>query len=93
MVENPRTPARADQLRPLNRPRPVTVQVEDGVPVALIDGVNRRRIERIQDCWHIDDEWWREPIHRRYYQVVLDTGAIHTLYEDKAFGGWYEQRY
>ena len=105
MVEDTRTAARADQLRPLNdrrspnplrplnRPRPVTVQVECGVPVAVIDGAHRRRIERIQDRWHVDDEWWREPIQRRYYRVALDTGSVRTLYQDESDGGWYEQRY
>jgi hypothetical protein len=93
MVKDPRTSARADQLRPLNRPRPVTVQVDCGVPVALIDGAHRHRIERIQDSWCIDDEWWREPIQRRYYQIALDTGSVRTLYHDQVQDNWYEQRY
>lgn len=93
MVKDPRTSARADQLRPLNRPRPVTVQVDRGIPVALIDGANRHRIERVQDRWHVDDEWWREPIQRRYYRVALDTGSIRTLYHDQVADSWFEQRY
>jgi hypothetical protein len=59
----------------------------------LIDGQHRRRIERIQDSWCVDDEWWREPIQRRYYQIALDTGSIRTLYHDEVRGDWYEQRY
>lgn len=93
MVKNPGTTSRADQLRPLNRPRPVTVQVDCGVPVALIDGAATHRIERVQDRWHVDDEWWREPIRRRYYRVALDTGAIRTLYHDQVADSWFEQRY
>ncbi len=93
MVANPRTSSRADQLRPLNRPRPITVQVDGGVPIALIDGAHHHRIERVQDRWHIDDEWWREPIQRRYYRVALDTGSIRTLYHDQVADTWFEQRY
>jgi hypothetical protein len=71
----------------------VTVQVDCGVPVALIDGARQHRIERIQDCWCIDDEWWREPIQRRYYRIALDTGTVRTVYHDQVQDTWFEQRY
>jgi hypothetical protein len=93
MVKDPRTSTRADQLRPLNTPRPVVVQVTNGLPVAVIDGEHQTTIERIQDRWHIDDEWWREPIRRRYYRVALETGRVRTLYHDQARDLWFEQGY
>jgi len=93
MVTHSRASSRSDQLRPLNRPRPVGVMVEDGLPIAMIDGGHRARIERIQDTWCIDDEWWRDPIARRYYRVRLETGTIRTLYEDRFQDAWFEQGY
>lgn len=83
----------ADQLRPLNRPRPVTVLLEGECPAVLIDRGQRQRISRIQDAWRIDDEWWREPISRRYYRLVLENGSLRTLYQDLVTGLWYEQAY
>ncbi len=93
MVTHSRASSRPDQLRPLNRPRPVGVMVEDGLPIAVIDGGHGARIERIQETWCIDDEWWRDPIARRYYRVRLETGTIRTLYEDRFQDAWFEQGY
>jgi len=63
------------------------------MPVALISSNRRYRVDRIQDVWCIDDEWWREPITRRYFQIVLDTGVLHTIYHDLVQDSWYEQGY
>lgn len=93
MVKDSRAAARADQLRPLNQPRLVTVQVTAGLPVAVIEGERHTPIKRIQDCWCIDDEWWRDPIQRRYYRVLLETGTIRTLYHDQMQDTWFEQAY
>jgi hypothetical protein len=93
MVTDSGTSTRPDQLRPLNPPRQITVEERKGMPVALISSNRRYRVERIQDVWCIDDEWWREPITRRYFQIVLDTGALRTIYHDLVQDSWYEQGY
>lgn len=93
MVTNSRAPSRPDQLRPLNLPRPITVQTRNNLPVAISDRGQQVRIVRIQDVWCIDDEWWRDPIARRYYQVVIETGALRTIYHDLIADTWFEQRY
>jgi hypothetical protein len=93
MVTDSGTSTRPDQLRPLNPPRPITVEEHKGMPVALIDQNRRYRVDRIQDVWCIDDEWWREPITRRYFQIVLDTGALRTIYHDLVQNTWHEQGY
>jgi hypothetical protein len=52
-----------------------------------------RTITAIQDCWRIDDEWWREhPVSRLYYKLVLDDGTLLTIYHDLLTGLWFEQR-
>jgi hypothetical protein len=92
MVAHSRTSSRSSGLRPLNTPRPIQVLTGDGLPIALSDGGQRRRIQ-IEDSWQIDDEWWRDPINRRYYRVRLDDGSIRTLYEDRECHQWFAQTY
>ena len=86
---------RADRVRCLNLPRPVqvTVDAQSGVPVALHERNRRHVVESIQDSWHVDDEWWRDPISRHYVQVSLRGGAIRTLFHDRVADRWFEQTY
>jgi hypothetical protein len=94
MVKNSRTPARPDQLRPLNTPRQIRVITKNDLPVALFgDGQQRQDIVDIQEIWCIDDEWWRDHIQRRYYRVQLRNGAMRTIYVDAIGGTWNEQKY
>ncbi|MGH2531623.1 MAG: hypothetical protein ACRDJW_04895 [Thermomicrobiales bacterium] len=93
MVTDTRTPSRPDQLRPLNQPHRVTVLTQRRQPIALIDGERHPRVVHIQDVWCIDDEWWRERIARRYFQVVLETGALATIFHDLVADVWQTQRY
>ena len=81
-----------DKLRPLDTPRWVEVQTDpEGVP----EGVRGRRgwvsILGIRERWEIEDEWWREPISREYFQVVLETGRPLLLFRDRIGGHWYFQ--
>lgn len=95
MVQDPGAASGVDPLRPLNRPRPVAVRAQGAHhrPVALIERGRPRLVARIQDFWRLDDEWWRDPIRRRYYRVVLDDGSLRTIYHDETADRWYEQPY
>ena len=114
MVADPRAPAGADRLRPLNHPRPVSVLTQDrpeatpaaaagdpraargddaAQPLVLVAGGRRRRVVNVRDSWRIDEEWWRDPISRRYYQLELDDGSLRTVYQDLVDGRWYAQEY
>lgn len=93
MVENSRTALRVDTLRPLMPPRPVAVSIAHGEPDALWDGAEPVGIEAIQDRWAVSDEWWRDPIRRRYYRVRTAARAIRTIYYDAVGHGWFEQAY
>jgi len=86
---------RADRVRCLNLPRPVqvTVDAQSGLPVALHERKRRHLVESIQNSWHVDDEWWRDPISRHYLQVILRDGAIRTLFHDRIADRWFEQAY
>lgn len=104
MVADPRTPPRPDQLRPLNRPRPVAVLThppadeggggeESPAPAALIKNGRRCPVAAITDTWSVVDEWWRQPIDRRYYRLVLADGRVRTVYHDRIADTWAAQAY
>jgi hypothetical protein len=86
---------RAD-LRPLNAPTPLKVQVDTAGRVVSVWRHGRltpRTIAAVQDRWRIDDEWWREhAISRLYYEVILDDGTLLTIYHDLIGDRWFEQR-
>jgi hypothetical protein len=48
-------------------------------------------VETVIEIWRVDDEWWRQPIARRYVEVVLKGGKHLVLYEDLVTGDWYKQ--
>ena len=52
-----------------------------------------RAVSAIQDCWRIDDEWWREhAVSRMYYALLLDDGSLLSVYHDLLANTWHEQR-
>ena len=46
----------------------------------------------VLDRWRIDDEWWRKPISRLYYEVECEDGTRETIYCDLLQNAWYRQR-
>lgn len=56
-------------------------------------GGHRRKVARILNWWRIDDEWWREPVSRQYFQVELQDGVVMTIFRDLVSDIWYQQRY
>jgi len=80
--------------KPLNLPGAVFVEENhSGSPIA-VKLKQRHSIITIEDCWRIDDEWWRsEPVSRVYYAVILDSGRRMVLYNDLIKKCWYQQMY
>jgi len=80
------------RLRPLKSPSPVRVHIgEEGFPVMLHQKGKRLQVVAIRERWRIDDEWWRDPISREYYALVLENGRPVILFRDLVAGGWYGQ--
>ncbi len=98
MVATSRASLRVDRLRALNVPVKVTVRTdEQGLPTVVAeDGAvgedDGRAIEEILEIWRVDDEWWRQPIARRYVDVVLVGGGHVILFEDLITHEWFMQR-
>ena len=80
-------PSRAGRL---NAPRAVLVEPElDGAPRK----VNRRRVALVREEWRVVDRWWtEEPVHRRYFDVILEGGENAVVYRDEEAGSWFSQR-
>jgi hypothetical protein len=101
----PSVTRRAD-LRPLNAPSPLQVQLhpversgtwaDDHGRIVSVWRQGRltpRTIAAVQDHWRIDDEWWREhPVSRAYFELLLDDGTLLTIYHDLLSDLWFEQR-
>ncbi len=106
MVAPPRTPLRVDRLRALNAPRRIDVEVDGrGAPRTIVlkprgDGggwrtmeedEKRWTVESVGEIWRVDDEWWRQPISRRYVEVMLEAGGHTMLFEDLLTHEWFIQ--
>ena len=74
----------------LNAPRPALVEAAiDGTPRV----VNRRSVDFVREEWRVVDRWWTdEPISRRYFDLVLETGEHEIAFRDEEAGTWYLQR-
>ena len=96
MVAHSRTALRADRLRALNAPEVAAVELDtNGQPAAVRRSKNKggcQVVESILDVWRIDDEWWRRPIARRYFEVLLDGGKRSVVFEDLQTGEWFLQQ-
>lgn len=82
----------AGRLRPLSRPRPIRVAADaGGFPLRVRLEGGWRRVTSTLEAWRVDDEWWRRPISRAYFAVVLDEARHVVLYRDLAAGTWHLQ--
>jgi hypothetical protein len=94
MVTHPRTSSRTHQLRSLNQPQEIQVHTTPrGFPREIQTSRGRQNVQEIQDIWRIDDEWWREPVVRRYFRLLLGNGHLCTVYQDMTHAQWYMQGY
>jgi hypothetical protein len=47
----------------------------------------------VREEWRVVDRWWTEdPVHRRYFDLVLETGENAVVYHDDDAGMWFTQR-
>jgi hypothetical protein len=74
----------------LNAPRPALVEANaSGVPRL----VNRQSVALVREEWRVVDRWWTdEPVSRRYFEVVLETGENSVVYRDEERCSWFSQR-
>ena len=94
MVADTGKTLRTDTTKPINLPEPLSVEENPaGLPVA-VRVKRRQKIIAIEDCWRIDDEWWRnEQVSRLYYVVILASGQRLVLSKNLIDKCWYRQSY
>ena len=74
----------------LNSPRPALVEANaSGVPRL----VNRQSVALVREEWRVVDRWWtEEPVSRRYFDVVLQSGQNAVVFHDDEHGRWFTQK-
>ena len=90
MVADSRSARAVRSAGRLNAPRPALVEANaSGVPQL----VNRQSVALVREEWRVVDRWWTdEPVARRYFDVVLETGENAVVYRDDESGSWFTQR-
>jgi hypothetical protein len=84
---NPRAVRAAGRI---NEPRPAHVEAHlDGTPAQ----VNHHGVVVVREEWRVLDRWWtEEPVNRRYFEVVLESGENTVVYRDEERSCWFSQR-
>jgi hypothetical protein len=74
----------------INEPRAARVEVRfDGTPWQ----VNHQSVALVREEWRVVDRWWtEEPLSRRYFDVVLESGENAVVFRDEERGCWFTQR-
>ena len=90
MVTHPGSTRTSRAARRLNAPRPALVEAQaSGIP----KNVNRQTVALVREEWRVVDRWWTDdPIARRYFDVVLETGENTVVYRDDENSAWFTQR-
>jgi hypothetical protein len=64
------------------------VACEDGAPAA----VDRVRVALLREEWRVVDRWWtEEPVERRYFEALLESGRNVVVFRDEVSGAWFRQ--
>ena len=90
MVTRSREPSTLRSAGRINEPRRALVEARfDGTPLR----VNRQGVALVREEWRVVDRWWtEEPVNRRYFDVVLETGENTVVFRDEEDGGWFSQK-
>jgi hypothetical protein len=90
VVANPRAEGAARAPRRVNEPRAALVEANfDGTPWQ----VNRQAVAVVREEWRVVDRWWtEEPVSRRYFDLVLESGENVVVFRDEEGGDWFSQR-
>ncbi|HEY3105393.1 MAG TPA: hypothetical protein VGJ49_01215 [Gaiellaceae bacterium] len=89
MVAHPRDQGDSRAARRLNEPRPARVEAKEGIPAA-VGGV---AVASVREEWRVVDRWWtEEPVRRRYFDLVLETGENVAVFYDLDHQEWFRQK-
>ena len=56
-------------------------------------GSTGRSVSVVREEWRVVDRWWTEdPLDRRYFDLVLESGQNACVFRDEEAGCWFSQR-
>jgi hypothetical protein len=89
VVAHPRDQGDSRAARRLNEPRAARVEARDGIPAA-VGGVP---VAAVREEWRVADRWWTdEPVRRRYFDLVLETGENVAVFYGLEQDDWFRQK-
>jgi hypothetical protein len=71
---------------------PIAVEANDNAPVAFCWQQRWRRVQTVVEQWVIHDEWWRDEVWRRYFQIETGDALLCVLYHDLLTDAWFLER-
>jgi hypothetical protein len=93
VVAHPGKQGNPRSARRLNEPHRALVVTKGVGEGAIPVSVNRLSVLRVREEWRVVDRWWtEEPVRRRYFDVVLESGQNAVVFHDDERGGWFTQR-
>ena len=90
MVADSRNPVAVRAAGRINAPRAALVEAS---PVGIPLRVNREGVALVREEWRVVDRWWtEEPLDRRYFDLVLESGRNACVFRDEEAGCWFSLR-
>jgi hypothetical protein len=74
-------------------PEKIDVAAQEGRPFVVRLKKRPVLVRDVVNMWRIDEEWWRRPVSRLYFQLEMDNGARITVFRDLRSGTWYRQHW
>ena len=73
--------------------RSIRVRVDtDGVPTHLESAAGWQSVTRVLNRWRIDCDWWRSPVSREYWRLLIDDDLALECYCNRASAQWFVER-
>jgi hypothetical protein len=73
--------------------RPVRVRLDqDGMPTHLESAAGWQPVTRVLNRWRIDCDWWRSPVSREYWRLLVDDDLALECYCNRATSEWFVER-
>jgi hypothetical protein len=87
---SPKPRDRRGGTRRLGEPRATRVEVDgEGTPTQVDDD----QVTDVRESWLIEDRWWTDqPLRRRYWELVSQSGRDIVVFRDLLGGSWFRHR-
>ena len=73
--------------------RPVRVRLDaEGVPTHLESAAGWQAVTRVLNRWRIECDWWRSPVSREYWRLLIDDELAIECYCNRASAEWFVER-